>query len=108
MFGGGAGRGGALALKQALIGAGFAAFRASRLHKALRVATRGQGAILTLHRVLPFKDPTPGYAPNRLLEITPEFLEFALGLLRAQGFEIVTLEEAVARLGTPAGGLSSR
>lgn len=100
---GAAGEGRALALKQALIGAGFAVFRASRLHNAVAPATRGRGVILTLHRVQPYREATPGYAPNRLLEVAPEFLDRALGLLKAQGFEIVTLAQAVARLDSAGG-----
>jgi peptidoglycan/xylan/chitin deacetylase (PgdA/CDA1 family) len=87
-----------MALKNFIIDAGFAAFRASGLHKALAPATRGRGVILTFHRVRPWKPATPAFAPNRLLEITPEFLDSALGLTRHLGFEFVTLEEARRRL----------
>jgi peptidoglycan/xylan/chitin deacetylase (PgdA/CDA1 family) len=87
-----------LALKHQLIAAGFAAFRASGLHKAIGSATRGTGVILTLHHVRPWRPVTPGYAPNRLLEITPEFLDEALGVVRAMGYEFVSLEEAARRL----------
>jgi len=87
-----------MALKKFLIDAGFAAFRASGLHKALAPAMRGQGVILTFHRVRPWEPTTPGFAPNRLLEITPEFLDQALGLTRRLGFEFVALAEARRRL----------
>ena len=87
-----------MALKHQLIGAGFAAFRASGLHKAIGAATRGTGVILTLHHVRPWRPATPGFAPNRLLEITPEFLDEALGVVRATGFELVSLDEAARRL----------
>ncbi len=87
-----------MALKNFIIDAGFAAFRASGLHRALAPATRGRGVILTLHRVRPWNPSTPGFAPNRLLEITPEFLDSALRLTRRLGFEFVTLEEARRRL----------
>ncbi|MGO4869322.1 MAG: polysaccharide deacetylase family protein [Roseiarcus sp.] len=87
-----------MALKHFVIDAGFAAFRASGLHKALAPATRGQGVILTFHRVRPWEPATPGFAPNRLLEITPEFLDETLGLACRLGFELVTLAEARRRL----------
>lgn len=87
-----------MALKTQLIDAGFAAFRISGLHRALAPMTRGQGVILTFHRVRPWRDETPGFAPNRLLEITPEFLDEALALTRRLGFEFVTLGEARRRL----------
>jgi peptidoglycan/xylan/chitin deacetylase (PgdA/CDA1 family) len=87
-----------MTLKNHLIEAGFAAFRVSGLHRALAPMTRGQGVILALHRVRPWRAQTPGFAPNRLLEITPEFLDAALGLTRRLGFEFVTLDEARRRL----------
>jgi peptidoglycan/xylan/chitin deacetylase (PgdA/CDA1 family) len=79
-----------------VIGAGFAAMRATGLHKAL--AAPGRGVIFALHRVRRFSPPTPGYAPNRLLEVTPEFLDAALARI-ARRFEWVTLAEAARRLG---------
>ncbi len=87
-----------MALKKIIIDAGFAAFRASRLHKALAPLTRGQGVILTFHNVRPWRPTTGGFAPNRLLEITPEFLDRALALTRRLGFELVTIDEARRRL----------
>ena len=60
-----------MALKHKVIEAGFAAFRLSGLHRLIAPLTRGRGVILTFHRVRPFAPPTPGYAPNRLLEIAP-------------------------------------
>ena len=86
----------ALSLKHNLIRAGFAAMRATGLHRAL--AAPGLGVILTLHRVRPFAPPTPGYAPNRLLEVTPQFLDAALSLIAARGMAFVTLAEAARRL----------
>jgi peptidoglycan/xylan/chitin deacetylase (PgdA/CDA1 family) len=49
-----------------------------------------------LHHVRPWQPR--GFAPNRLLEITPEFLDAALRTVRAAGFELVSLTEAVERL----------
>ena len=87
-----------MALKHKVIGAGFAAFRLSGLHRLIAPLTRGAGVILALHRVRPFAPATPGYAPNRLLEIAPEFFDAALTLVRRLGFEFVTLAEARRRL----------
>ncbi len=89
-----------MAFKHKLIGAGFAALRASGLHKAMGRMVRGVGIILTLHHVRPWRPVTPGFAPNRLLEITPEFFDEALTRVRAAGFEFVTLDEAARRLET--------
>jgi peptidoglycan/xylan/chitin deacetylase (PgdA/CDA1 family) len=56
---------------------------------------RGLGAILMMHHVRP--DAGRSFAPNGILEITPEFLDRALLLVRELGFDIVSLDEAVAR-----------
>ena len=87
-----------MAFKHKVIGAGFAAFRLSGLHRLIAPLTRGAGVILALHRVRPFAPATPGYAPNRLLEIAPEFFDAALTVVRRLGFEFVTLAEARRRL----------
>jgi len=50
------------------------------------------------HHVRPWRPATPGFSPNRLLEITPEFLDAALALVRRMGFEIVSMDEAVRRI----------
>ena len=88
-------------LKNQIIAAGFGAFRASGLHRLAARWTRGLGAILMFHRVRPW---TPrDFAPNRLLEITPGFLESVVIRLRAQGFDIVSLDEALPRIETGEG-----
>jgi peptidoglycan/xylan/chitin deacetylase (PgdA/CDA1 family) len=89
-------------LKSQVIAAGFGAFRASGLHRLAARWTRGAGAILMFHRVRPWVERA--FAPNRLLEITPEFLDVVILRLRAQGFDIVTLDEALLRLRANAGG----
>ena len=91
-------------MRKFLIGAGLMALRASRVHRLARPFTQGIGAILLFHHVRPFAPPTPGYAPNRLLEITPAFFEVVIVKTRALGFEIVTLDEAVARVHRAAQG----
>jgi peptidoglycan/xylan/chitin deacetylase (PgdA/CDA1 family) len=92
-----------MGLRNRIIGAGFSAFRLTGLHRVAGAATRGRGAVLMLHNVRPWRPPTPGFTPNRLLEITPEFLDETLILVRRMGFDIVTLDEAVNRLVEGAG-----
>ena len=46
----------------------------------------------------PWRPATPGYAPNALLEVTPEFLAAALVRVKELGFEFVALEDVPARL----------
>ncbi|MEL6375317.1 MAG: polysaccharide deacetylase family protein [Pseudomonadota bacterium] len=58
--------------------------------------TRGVGVIFTLHNVVPQR---PGrFEPNRILKITPEFLETAITQVQATGFDVVSLDEAHYRL----------
>jgi peptidoglycan/xylan/chitin deacetylase (PgdA/CDA1 family) len=63
---------------------------------------QGAGVILTLHHVRPRR--IAGFQPNGLLEITPEFLDSALTLIRAEGYDLVSLDEAVLRLKRPKQG----
>lgn len=58
--------------------------------------SQGLGVILTLHHVRPAR--TDAFQPNRLLEITPDFLDLALRLIRSEGYDLVSLDEALARL----------
>src|SRR5208282_6551764 len=85
-----------MALKKGLISAGFGVFRVTRLHRLTGGFFRGRGVILTFHRIRPAENP--GFAPNPLLEITPEFLDRVLTRLRKNGLEIVSLDEAAARI----------
>src|SRR5690606_3177472 len=63
---------------------------------------QGAGVILTLHHVRPAR--REGFQPNRLLEITPEFLDETLSLIKAEGYDLVSLDEAIARLTAPERG----
>lgn len=79
-----------------LIEAGFGVLGASGLHAAAAPLTRGLGAILTFHHVLP--DVSEGFAPNRLLTVTPDFLDQVIRRLRQIGYDIVSMDEAVRRI----------
>ena len=87
-----------MAIKGAVIRAGLAGADLVRAHRWARFA-RGRGVILTFHHVRP--PPQEGFAPNRLLEITPDFLETVLDTLDALGFETVPLDAVPARLSGP-------
>ncbi len=79
-----------------------AAFKAMSLAGADRWSrgfAQGRGAILTLHHVRPFIGDA--FSPNALLEITPEFLDLALALIKAEGYEIVPLDALLASLSEP-------
>ncbi|KMO20307.1 polysaccharide deacetylase family protein [Methylobacterium platani] len=85
-----------------LFHAGFAAIAATGADRWLAPLARGCGVILTFHHVRPDAPPPGAYAPNRLLSITPAFLDRTLAALRARGFSVVPLSELPRRLG--AGG----
>jgi len=76
--------------------AGFHAIRATHADQWLRTALRGVGIVLTLHRVRPWREQS--FAPNRSLEVTPQFLNGVIELLNEHGFEILPLDEVPARL----------
>lgn len=87
------------ALKRQAINAGFSLFRATGAHRLAARLTRGLGAILMFHHVRPWSGPR--FAPNRLLEITPDFLAATIETLKREGFDIVGLDEGLARLNGP-------
>lgn len=81
---------------------GLGALRTTRAHKVLGSGWRGMGAVFMLHRVVEAM-PDAGnsnldFAPNRILEVTPAFLDAVITRVRAIGYEIVTLDEMAKRL----------
>ncbi|MGO9004226.1 MAG: polysaccharide deacetylase family protein [Beijerinckiaceae bacterium] len=92
--------------KNKIISAGFALFGMTRLHRLAAPWTRGIGAILMFHQVRPWVERA--FAPNRLLEITPEFLDAVLTRLASLGFDIVSLDAALARLGAAGIGAAAK
>lgn len=88
-------------MRDKIIGAGFSLFRASRFDRLIAPVTRGLGAILMFHHVRPRRPGPAGFHPNRLLEITPEFLDEVVTALGRAGFDIVDLDTALERTSTP-------
>ena len=86
-------------LRDRVISAGFALFGATGIHRLAAPLTRGLGAILMFHHVRPWIERE--FAPNRLLEITPDFLDSALARVKARGFDIVRLDTALERIVAP-------
>ena len=68
----------------------------TRLDAALAPMTQGAGVIFMLHHVQP--DPPPPFAPNRILSITPEFLSEIVEHVLERDFDVVSLDEAHARM----------
>ncbi|MEP1206029.1 MAG: polysaccharide deacetylase family protein [Rhizobiaceae bacterium] len=59
------------------------------------------GMILTLHHVSP--EPVLKFSPNAHLTVRPEFLESVVELLQQRDIEIISLDEAHARITNPLG-----
>jgi len=83
-------------LKKAILRTGFEALYFSVSHVWLRPFVSGIGAILTLHHVRPSR--RGAFQPNRLLEVTPAFLEAVIVRLRRAGIDLVSLDEMHRRL----------
>ena len=82
-----------------LLRAGFEVVAATRADRWLAPAAQGLGVILTFHHVTP--EPPAPFAPNRILGITPDFLDLTLTSLRARGFTLVPLDAVPDRLAHP-------
>lgn len=89
-------------LRHQAFSAVFAAIAATRADRWGRGLAQGAGVILTLHHVRP--QGSEGFRPNGILEITPEFLNRALKLIRGEGYDLVSLDVALARLSAPRKG----
>ena len=83
-------------MRDTMIGAGFSMLGATGLHRIAAPRLRGRGAILMMHHVRPYAPR--GFEPNRMLEITPEFLDAALTRLKRLGYRIVSLDAALSEL----------
>lgn len=86
-------------LRHKAFSAAFSAIARTGADRWGRGLAQGAGVILTLHHVRPARKD--GFQPNRLLEVTPEFLDQTLGLIKAEGYDLVSLDEAAARLSEP-------
>jgi peptidoglycan/xylan/chitin deacetylase (PgdA/CDA1 family) len=70
--------------------------------QAARGLLRGKGAIFMLHHVRPGGGLQKGFAPNSMLEITPEFLDGVIRLVKQHGYELVSMDDVLARLSSDA------
>ncbi len=78
-------------LKKTIIRGGLEGLYFSGLHHWMRLLVGGVGVILTLYHVRP---PRPdAFQPNRLLEVTPAFLEGLLRRLKRMRVDVVSLDE---------------
>ena len=78
-------------MKKTIIRTGLETAYFTGMHHWLRPLVGGVGAILTLHHVRPPR--AEGFQPNRLLEVTPDFLEGLLRRLARARIDVVSLDE---------------
>jgi peptidoglycan/xylan/chitin deacetylase (PgdA/CDA1 family) len=83
-------------LKSTIIRGGLETLYFSGANVLMRPFVRGVGAIFTLHHVRP--ERPDDFQPNRLLEITPDFLEQVVRYLRRRRLDLVSLDEMHRRL----------
>lgn len=83
-------------LRYSVIKAAFEALTYLRLPRLVRNLSSSRGVIFTLHRVLP--EPVADFAPNSILQVTPDFLDAMIVKVRDLGFDTVSMDEAVRRL----------
>jgi len=83
-------------IRQTIIRGGMESLYFSGAHIVSRPFVGGVGAILSLHHVRP---PRPDrFQPNRLLEVSPQFLARLVRALRRSGVEFVALDEMHRRM----------
>ena len=83
-------------LRYAAIRGMFEALALSHVTTLVRALSSARGIIFTLHRVLP--DDPADFSPNSILQVKPEFLDYAIRRVRALGFDIVDMDEALRRV----------
>src|SRR6186997_619906 len=83
-------------LRNTVIRAGLEALYFSGAHYLLRPIFAGVGAIFMLHHVRPCS--CAEFQPNHHLEVEPDFLRAMLAHLRTLDIDIVSMDEAHARL----------
>jgi peptidoglycan/xylan/chitin deacetylase (PgdA/CDA1 family) len=85
-----------MGVRKTIIRTGLETLYFSGAHMWLRPFVGGVGAVLMLHHVRPARRDR--FQPNRLLEITPRFLERVIRHLRRSGVDLVSLDEMHRRM----------
>lgn len=81
---------------KSLIKATLSALYYSGAGKLLAPLTRGCGVIFMLHHVRP--EPPEPFEPNRILKVTPDFLESVIVHVQEAGFDILPLDDVRGRI----------
>jgi peptidoglycan/xylan/chitin deacetylase (PgdA/CDA1 family) len=79
-----------------LIKAALTAVRYSGAESLFAPMTSGSGVIFMLHRVLP--EPPQNFEPNRILKVTPDFLESVVRATLDADFDVIALDDVRDRL----------
>lgn len=85
-----------------LLKAALSVLHYSRADSLIAPFTRGAGVIFMMHHVRP--EPPEAFEPNRILRITPEFLETVIQQVIEAGFEVMALDEVPGRLASGGSG----
>ena len=88
-----------MSLKSAIIRSGLRAIDWTRADLWAAPVARGAGVILMFHHVRPAA--YGAFAPNRLLEITPDFLDTVLSMVKEAGFDLIAQDALPQRLREP-------
>ena len=82
-------------MKTAIMKAAMSGLYHAGAHRLLAPYTQGVGLIFTLHHVRPEPERPSAFAPNRILEVTPEFLDAVLDQVQEAGLDVVSLDDAM-------------
>lgn len=87
-------------LKSTIFKAGLNTLYYTGAYRALAPAWQGMGAVLMLHHVKPGADAErkTRFAPNGILEVSPDFLDAVIRRVKSSGVDVVSLDEAHRRL----------
>jgi peptidoglycan/xylan/chitin deacetylase (PgdA/CDA1 family) len=85
-----------MSVRYALIRSAFEVLSLSGVTGLIRARSSCLGVIFTLHRVVP--EPPAAFSPNAILQVTPDYLAYAIRRVRELGFEIVSIDEAIRRI----------
>ena len=79
-----------------LLKAALAAVHYSGAESLLAPYTKGAGVIFMLHQAR--SDPPQDFEPNRILRVTPDFLEAVIDSTLDAGFDVIALDDIPERL----------